>query len=651
MADIRIQEVFEGDLCVKQHKGGAALHAPPPSVEVLLRGLTSLVTILQEVTMDLYLLFFVAIPGTAAGGVAAAAEEEGSGLIDHFVREIIQGSVAALQLYCDSVRSNSSDKSASKELSFDITTYLAFLQNSTPAVSVRDRVNEWLSTTLRKVTERCKGVLASITNASDVAMLQQRVWRTCTTITSSAAVTVGATAVASDAPHAKQQRERSDSLKVVVPSADVATAAGGGAVSADPFHASQYHYSQSVWDTACHELLLPANGALHHSHSRRGGAKHRGKAALTPKASSGQLNQQQHSNILYSTVFRISFMHQVERLLSSSCADILAAVKRTLVQALHMEGVTVDPTTFAVKSIACPPGVTSGPDSISSVRIFNVAEFIRRELEHLLTVLYLNSNGSHLLSSSAALEDSHAAPSGSAAGGGTDDDPHAAATLTKVLHGHCSQLVGQLMIVLRTIGESCRDALLTRGALMSTSEWNGLFVAIKDAKSGKQQTLISKELQSLLKGYCTNPNMTMAHSQAQNKSSTAAASQFDSTPLLSSMLLVGRVAWLLKIRGQFLETSLRPLPTKKGAVPDSGLTQNSEDQFRSAFEIADTNGDGVINYSESIEVSGLKFVLKFVNVMCFSVRRLLHSATVKPIPLPAIWLPTSQAFLLLSLPV
>ena len=30
---------------------------------------------------------------------------------------------------------------------------------------------------------------------------------------------------------------------------------------------------------------------------------------------------------------------------------------------------------------------------------------------------------------------------------------------------------------------------------------------------------------------------------------------------------------------------------------------NNEDQFKSAFEIADTNGDGVLSYSEALEVS------------------------------------------------
>ena len=34
-----------------------------------------------------------------------------------------------------------------------------------------------------------------------------------------------------------------------------------------------------------------------------------------------------------------------------------------------------------------------------------------------------------------------------------------------------------------------------------------------------------------------------------------------------------------------------------------------EDQFRSAFEIADSNGDGILSYSEALEVRVLAYML------------------------------------------
>ena len=101
-----------------------------------------------------------------------------------------------------------------------------------------------------------------------------------------------------------------------------------------------------------------------------------------------------------------------------------------------------------------------------------------------------------------------------------------------------------------------------------------------------------------------------------------------SGPLLSGLLLVGRLAWLLKIRGRFVEEALSPSltgnTTGAGAGTGASATANqdhsnsghhtaavnnsnnsglyiSEDQMRSAFEIADTNGDGVLTYAEAID--------------------------------------------------
>lgn len=110
--------------------------------------------------------------------------------------------------------------------------------------------------------------------------------------------------------------------------------------------------------------------------------------------------------------------------------------------------------------------------------------------------------------------------------------------------------------------------------------------------------------------------------------------------LLSSLLFLGRVSWLFKIRGTFLDYALEARGGSCGgsAGGAGGLSSSShdhnasgqslrggaqvdtnasfigavrvaplsgtskEDQFRSAFEIADTNGDGVLSYSEAIEV-------------------------------------------------
>lgn len=104
--------------------------------------------------------------------------------------------------------------------------------------------------------------------------------------------------------------------------------------------------------------------------------------------------------------------------------------------------------------------------------------------------------------------------------------------------------------------------------------------------------------------------------------------------LLSGVLFLGRLAWLFKIRGAFLEYALQPraanwrTPSVDASSSGANLRSISgpivgannqsflvrvqdgrqgamctEDQFRSAFEIADTNGDGVLSYQEALEVS------------------------------------------------
>jgi hypothetical protein len=96
--------------------------------------------------------------------------------------------------------------------------------------------------------------------------------------------------------------------------------------------------------------------------------------------------------------------------------------------------------------------------------------------------------------------------------------------------------------------------------------------------------------------------------------------------LLCGLLLVGRLSWLLQSRGSFLVTAIRPPKVQQQTHTSNGnshaslasgtmagwdgeehrenkLNVNSEDQFQSAFEIVDADGDGVITFEEAVEVS------------------------------------------------
>ena len=67
------------------------------------------------------------------------------------------------------------------------------------------------------------------------------------------------------------------------------------------------------------------------------------------------------------------------------------------------------------------------------------------------------------------------------------------------------------------------------------------------------------------------------------------------TCILNAALLLGRLAWLLKINGRFIADALQPI---QGAVGNDSI---SDDQLFSAFEIADTNGDGLVTVTEATE--------------------------------------------------
>jgi len=126
-------------------------------------------------------------------------------------------------------------------------------------------------------------------------------------------------------------------------------------------------------------------------------------------------------------------------------------------------------------------------------------------------------------------------------------DPQASAALRRALHVQCAHLAGHLSVFLRSVAEALAQFLLVQGT--------------KDPRR-------------------VNPN-------------TAEAA-------LYGLLLVGRIAWLIRARGGALEVCLA---ADNAAVSVSGLSYHltSDEQLHSAFDIADSNGDGRLSYDEALD--------------------------------------------------
>ena len=123
-----------------------------------------------------------------------------------------------------------------------------------------------------------------------------------------------------------------------------------------------------------------------------------------------------------------------------------------------------------------------------------------------------------------------------------EGDPLSASSLSRALLVQCSYLCGQLSVILRTLAISINNTLEVR---------------------------IKSRINA-------NANAT---------------GNDDDNALLSGLLIVGRLAWLLKSKGGFFEDALVPLSVTKDTTSFEYI---SEEQLKSAFEIADTDGDGVV---------------------------------------------------------
>ena len=108
-----------------------------------------------------------------------------------------------------------------------------------------------------------------------------------------------------------------------------------------------------------------------------------------------------------------------------------------------------------------------------------------------------------------------------------EGDPESSTGLSRALFIQCSQLSGLIAVLLRCLCVSLSSAI---DANVKVSQAAGKLVKHD-------------------------------YSQRSELSSNA--------PLLSGLLLVGRLSWLLKIRGRFLEEALVPAPSSSGSAPSA----------------------------------------------------------------------------------
>ena len=126
-------------------------------------------------------------------------------------------------------------------------------------------------------------------------------------------------------------------------------------------------------------------------------------------------------------------------------------------------------------------------------------------------------------------------------------DPQASAALQRALHVQCAHLAGQVSIFLRCVADSLSSFLLMQRT--------------KDQRR-------------------VNPNTVDA--------------------ALYGLLLVGRIAWLVRARGGVLEVCLAPCQAVVSIAAQT-YQLTSEEQLHSAFDIADSNGDGRLSYDEALD--------------------------------------------------
>lgn len=386
-----------------------------------------------------------------------------------------------------------------------VTSFIQAEKAKTSQNELRKILDMWLSNIVKSISEKITLALSSMTSASEVSNLQQKLWLISTTF---------------DNEH--------DNINI--------TSASSNAYDYVSHISSAY--SQADWVDACTDIW---------SNSSKYSPSFSHPTVSTVSTVSTA------TTLLWSLIFRGPFMSQVERLLQESCHGVLTRVKARIAHCLSRDGLYIDlkAASHSISFVQAPSSTTTVSSTVGTSSSSFDAEVLTVVIDRLSKV---NSIRFY----------------------------HSAESVRALLEYEMNDILGAIILSVQE-GESQSSQALSRALFIQSSQLIARFlIFIRE---------ISKNLSTTLH------DLTM-YKSAANVDKIAS--------VVSGLLFTGRLAWLMKIRGRFLEHALEaPAVSTDSVMMQAESLQeydlSTEDQLMSAFEIADTNGDGVLTYTESLE--------------------------------------------------
>jgi hypothetical protein len=166
----------------------------------------------------------------------------------------------------------------------------------------------------------------------------------------------------------------------------------------------------------------------------------------------------------------------------------------------------------------------------------------------------------------------------------------------KALRSNCSKLFGRLLSLLRRITDSLLNSL-------SFPDGFGTFNDIMEALSNHSAAALNTQTLSTLRKIVGSWKSSQLFSFSASESLLSSQNSSEKNIIISNgIILLGHFCWLLKYHGSSIVegtlTDRNNHDSAESSLFSASSSFVSEEQFRSAFEIADTDGDGIIDFKE-----------------------------------------------------